>query len=190
MQPQTVSSFSYKPQYGEPIACVANLLVRHPGLAVALSFKRPPFAARSPLPPRVKLSHVASLAFLGGPRFGLALPVTLRCRSIEPNRLVTSSIDRELSTGQVRLPVHLAFRSSLVFQLPFVYMFVWGSSFRSCTWSSGVPASVRVPGYLVFQLPSVYPFYWECPILTLAITQPCPVISVSLVLHSSVDYPC
>ena len=145
MQPQTVSSFSYKPQYGEPIACVANLLVRHPGLAVALSFKRPPFAARSPLPPRVKLSHVAGLAFLGGPRFGLALPVTLRCRSIEPQRLVTSSFDRELSTGRVRLPVHRVSRSSLVFQLPFVYLVIWGSSFRSCTWTSGVPAPVRVP---------------------------------------------
>ena len=160
MQPQTVSSFSYKLQYGEPIACVANLLVHHPGLAVALSFKRPPFAARSPLPPRVKLSHVAGLAFLGGPRFGLALPVTLRCRSIEPERLVTSSFDRELSTGRVRLPVHLVSRTSLVFQLPFVYMFVWSSSFRSCTWSSGVPASVRVPGHLGFQLPFVYMFVW------------------------------
>ena len=116
---------------------MANLLVRHPGLAVAPSFKRPPFAARLPLPPRVKLGHVAGLVFPGGPRFGLALPVTLRCRSIEPERLVTSSIDRELSTGRVRLPVHLAFRSSLVFQLPFVCMFVWGSSFRSCTCSTG-----------------------------------------------------
>ena len=84
-----------------------------------------------------KLGRVAGLAFPGGPRFGLALPVTLWCRLIEPDRLVTSSIDRELSTGQVRLPVHLAFRSSLVFQLPFVYMFVWGSSFRSCTCSTG-----------------------------------------------------
>ena len=104
---------------------MANLLVHHPGLAVALSFKRPPFAARLPLPPRVKLGHVAGLAFPGGPHFGLALPVTLGCRSIEPERLVTSSIDRELSTGQVRLPVHLAFCSSLGFQLPFVYLFYW-----------------------------------------------------------------
>ena len=187
---QTVSSGSYKSQYWDPIACVANLLVRHPGLAVALSFKRPPFAARSPLPPRVKISHAAGLAFLGGPRFGLALPVTLRCRSIEPERLVTSSFDRELSTGRVRLPVHRVSRTSVVFQLPFVYMFVWGSSFRSGTWSSGVPSSVRVPVHLGFQLPFVYLFYWECPILTLAITRPCPVISVFLVLHSSVDYPC
>ena len=134
--------------------------MHHPGLAVALSFKRPPFAARSPLPPRVKLGHVGGLAFPGGPRFGLALPVTLRCRSIEPERLVTSSIDSELSTGRVRLPVHRVSRSSLVFQLPFVYMFVWCSSFRPCTCSSGVPASVREHVRLGFQLLFVYLFVW------------------------------
>ena len=49
------------------------------------------------------LGCVAGLAFPGRPRLGLALPVTLRCRSIEPDLLVTSSTDREIGYGTVYL---------------------------------------------------------------------------------------
>ena len=50
-----------------------------------------------------KLGCIAGLAFSGRPRFGLALPVTLRCRSIEHDRLVTSSTDYEIGNGTIYL---------------------------------------------------------------------------------------
>ena len=103
-----------------------------------------------------KLGCIAGLAFSGRPRFGLALPVTLRCRSIEHDRLVTSSTDYEIGNGTIYLDCSSGLPPFLI----------------------GVPASwsgsstVRVP-----VLPGVpYPD-----------SRDCPVISVFLVLHSSVD---
>ena len=77
--------------------------MRHPCQAIApfLSARPSQQLAMSCL--EYKLGCVAGLAFPRGPRFGLALPVTLRCRSIEPDRLVTSSTDREIGYGTVYL---------------------------------------------------------------------------------------